>query len=55
MFEFPVNDWIDTKEGVVAQKEFSLSSNGFHDEPIKPPAKPSPFGLSEFLQTFFSL
>lgn len=47
MFEFPVKDWIDAKEGVFAQAEYALSSNGFHDEPIKPPFKPNPFGLSE--------
>lgn len=47
MFEFPVKDWIDAKEGVFAQAEYALSSNGFHDEPIKPPVKPNPFGLSE--------
>ena len=46
-FEFPVKDWIDAKEGVFAQAEYALSSNGFHDEPIKPPVKPDPFGLSE--------
>lgn len=48
MFEFPVKDWIDAKEGIFAQTEYALSSNGFHDEPIKPPAKPNPFGLSEY-------
>ena len=48
MFEFPVRDWIDAKEGVFAQAEYALSSNGFHDETIKPPVKPNPFGLSEF-------
>jgi len=42
-FEFPVNEWIDTKEGLFAQKELALSSNGFHDEPQKPPSK-SEFG-----------
>lgn len=47
MFDFPVKDWIDAKEGVFAQAEYALSSNGFHDEPIKPPVKPNPFGLSE--------
>ena len=44
-FEFPVNEWIDTKEGLFAQKELALSSNGFHDEPQKPPSK-SEFGKS---------
>lgn len=34
-FNFPVHDWIDTKEGLVAQKELSLSSNGFQDDPVK--------------------
>lgn len=48
-FEFPVNDWIDAKEGVFAQSEFTLSSNGFHDEPVKPAPKLHPVGLSEFL------
>lgn len=47
MFEFPVKDWIDAKEGVFAQAEYALSSNGFHDEPTKPPVEPNPFGLSE--------
>ena len=47
-FEFPVKDWMDAKEGVFAQAEYALSSNGFHDETIKPPAKPNPFGLSEY-------
>ena len=48
LFDFPVNNWLDAKEGIFAQTEFTLSSNGFHDEPVKPPAKPNPFGLSEF-------
>lgn len=48
MFEFPVKDWMDAKEGVFAQAEYALSSNGFHDKPIKLPDKPNPFGLSEY-------
>ena len=52
MFEFPVKDWIDAKEGVFAQAEYALSSNGFHDEPMKPPVKPNPFGLSEYRASF---
>ena len=48
MFEFPVRDWIDAKEGVFAQAEYALSSNGFHEEPSKSLAKPKPFGLSEY-------
>lgn len=38
-FQFPVNDWIDTKEGLVAQRSFALPSNGFHDQPPKPSSK----------------
>lgn len=48
MFEFPIKDWIDAKEGVFAQAEYALSSNGFHDKPIKLPDKPNPFVLSEY-------
>lgn len=47
MFEFPVKDWIDAKEGVFAQAEYALSSNGFHDKPTTLPDKPNPFGLSD--------
>lgn len=53
VFDFPVNNWLDAKEGVFAQAEFSLSSNGFHDEPIKPADKPNPFGLSEYSRPLF--
>nr|XP_058946642.1 uncharacterized protein LOC131774603 [Pocillopora verrucosa] len=46
-FDFPVNDWMDAKEGVFAQSELTLSSNGFHDEPLKPAVKPQPLGLND--------
>lgn len=52
-FDFPVNDWMDAKEGVFAQSELTLSSNGFHDEPLKPAVKPQPLGLSAFFFFLF--
>lgn len=51
-FDFPVNDWMDAKEGVFAQSELTLSSNGFHDEPLKPAVKPQPQGLSAFFSFY---
>lgn len=44
-FEFPVRDWIDTKEGLVAQRNLALSSNGFQDQPPKPSLKSRKLGV----------
>lgn len=52
-FDFPVNDWMDAKEGVFAQSELTLSSNGFHDQPLKPAVQPQPLGLSAFFSFYF--
>ena len=49
-FEFPVNDWIEATNGVKAQRQFTLSPNGFHDVAIETLPKPR---LSELSMFFF--
>lgn len=52
-FEFRVRDWIDTKEGLVAQRNLALSSNGFQDQPPKPSLKSRKLGI-QLLRSYFT-